>query len=86
MLDANGNTLARVTEPAPLSPRAPNNVAPAWSPDGSELLFLTDREGPWRLYRTNLDGSNQAPFQPQALAGLTFNYAYAAERVVSWSR
>lgn len=86
VLDANGNTLARVTEPAPLSPRAPNNVAPAWSPDGNELLFLTDREGPWRLYRTNLDGSAQAPFQPQALAGLTFNYDYAAERVVSWSR
>ncbi len=86
VLDANGNTIARLTEPAPLSPRAPNNVAPAWSPDGNTLLFLTDREGAWRLYRTNLDGSDQAPFQPQAFAALTFEYDYAAERVVSWSR
>lgn len=86
VLDANGNTIARLTEPAPLSPRAPHNVAPAWSPDGNTILFLTDREGPWRLYQTNLDGSNQIPFQPQALSGLTFNYSYAAERVVSWSK
>ncbi len=86
LLDANGKTQKRLTAPTVSYKRAANNVAPAWSPDGQSILFLSDRNGAWRLYRMDADGANQALFLPDVLGGLTFNYDFAAERVVSWSR
>jgi Tol biopolymer transport system component len=62
-----------------------NNVAPAWSPDGSQIAFLTDRTGAWEIWTMNADGSNQRPMFPNgALDGLTFNYAEVDERMISW--
>jgi dipeptidyl aminopeptidase/acylaminoacyl peptidase len=84
VLDAAGNVQARLTGPASALERAPNNVAPAWSPDGRYILFLTDRDGPWRLYRMNADGSNQRPFLPTVLHNIPLAYDFAAERVVNW--
>lgn len=86
LLDAAGNILAQLTSPDPLSPQKPNNVAPAWSPDGRSILFLSDRSGAWRMYRMNADGSGQALFLPQALSSVTFSYNFAADRVISWSK
>lgn len=86
LLDAAGNLLAQLTAPQPLAAQKPNNVAPTWAPDGRSLLFLSDRDGAWRVYRMNADGTQQAPFLPQILGGITFNYEYAAERVLSWSK
>ena len=34
---------------------------PAWSPNGGQIAFESDREGPWRLYLMNADGSNSRP-------------------------
>lgn len=86
LLDAAGNVQQRLTAPAFSFDRPSNNVAPAWSPDGRFILFLSDRDGSWRLYRMNADGSNQVPFLPDTLSDLTFRYDFAAERVVSWGR
>ena len=86
LLDAAGNVQQRLTAPTFSFDRTPNNVAPAWSPDGRFILFLSDRDGSWRLYRMNADGSNQVPFLPDTLGDLTFRYDFAAERVVSWGR
>jgi Tol biopolymer transport system component len=86
LLDANGQTRKRLTAPTVSYERAANNVAPAWSPDGQFILFLSDRDGAWRLYRMDADGANQALFLPDILGGLTFNYDFAAERMASWSR
>ena len=33
--------------------------APAWSPDGSQIAFQTDRDGNWEIYMMNADGSGQ---------------------------
>lgn len=84
LLDAEGRTERRLTEPPLAAQRAPNNVAPAWSPDGRYILFLSDRDGVWRLYWMKADGTGQAPFLPEALKEITFSYDFAAEQVVSW--
>jgi TolB protein len=86
LLDAAGGVQARLTGPVSSLERAPNNVSPTWSQDGRYILFLTDREGSWRLYRMNPDGSNQRPFLPNALRDIPLKYDFAAERVASWGR
>lgn len=62
-----------------------NNAAPVWSPDGSQLAFVTDRSGPWEFWIMNADGSNPRPmFSNGALNGLTLTYAGVDERMLSW--
>jgi Tol biopolymer transport system component len=62
-----------------------NNVSPAWSPDGSQIAFLTDRTGRWEIWVMNLDGSSQRPMFPDEVNDqLQFNYAFVDERVLSW--
>lgn len=83
LFDAAGRRVAQLTS---TGTGGVHNVAPAWSPDGRSLLFLSNRDGSWRLYRMNADGSGQAPFLPAALKDIRFSYDFAAERVVSWGR
>lgn len=62
-----------------------NNAAPVWSPDGSQIAFLTDRTGRWEIWIMNADGSNQRPmFSNGALNGIEFDYAGVDERMLSW--
>ncbi len=62
-----------------------NNAAPVWSPDGSQIAFVTDRTGQWEIWIMNADGSNQRPMFPNgALADITLNYAGVDERMLSW--
>ena len=87
LLDAAGQIVQRLTTPPYGGGHAPDNVAPAWSPDGKTILFLSNRDGgAWRLYRMNADGSDQALFLPGALKDIPFRYDFAAERVVSWGK
>jgi dipeptidyl aminopeptidase/acylaminoacyl peptidase len=62
-----------------------NNVAPAWSPDGSQIAFLTDRTGRWEIWLMNIDGSNQHPFFSEEINNqLNITYAFVDEHVLSW--
>lgn len=62
-----------------------NNAAPAWSPDGSQIAFLTDRTGQWEIWIMNADGSNQRPMFPNgALDGIDLTFAGVDERMLSW--
>jgi Tol biopolymer transport system component len=62
-----------------------NNAAPAWSPDGQQLAFMSDRTGTWEIWIMNADGSNQRPMFPNGvLQDLNFNYAGVDERMISW--
>lgn len=62
-----------------------NNVSPAWSPDGSQIAFLTDRRGRWEIWVMNADGSNQRPmFSDELNHQLQITYNFVDERVLSW--
>jgi Tol biopolymer transport system component len=62
-----------------------NNAAPVWSPDGSQIAFVTDRTGQGEIWIMNADGSNQRPMFPNgALDDLTLTYAGVDERMLSW--
>jgi Tol biopolymer transport system component len=62
-----------------------NNAAPIWSPDGSQIAFVTDRTDQWEIWIMNADGSNQRPMFPNgALDDLTLTYAGVDERMLSW--
>jgi dipeptidyl aminopeptidase/acylaminoacyl peptidase len=59
-------------------------VQPEWSPDGSTLLFVSDRTGWWNLYRYDLSARRPEPLAPMeaefARAQWTFGnstYAFA---------
>jgi hypothetical protein len=62
-----------------------NNAAPTWSPDGSQIAYITDRNGFYELWVMNADGSNQHPLvTTAALGGAGIQYDGADERVISW--
>jgi dipeptidyl aminopeptidase/acylaminoacyl peptidase len=62
-----------------------DNAAPAWSPDGSQIAFITNRMGLYELWVMNADGSNQHVLLPAAaLGGAAIEYDGMDERVISW--
>jgi dipeptidyl aminopeptidase/acylaminoacyl peptidase len=67
------------------TPRSWNNAAPVWSPDGSQIAFLTDRTDRWEIWVTSADGSNQRPlFSSGTPGGLALQYNSVDERMLSW--
>jgi dipeptidyl aminopeptidase/acylaminoacyl peptidase len=62
-----------------------NNASPAWSPDGTQIAFLTDRTGQWEIWVMNADGSNQRPlFTANTLAGISLQYNGMDEQMIAW--
>lgn len=85
-VNPDGNDLVALTRPkTALVDQMPSNVAPAWSPDGQSIVFLSNREedgeaGRWRVWVMNADGSNQRPLP----IDLPFEYSYVAEQMIDW--
>ncbi|MFN8460093.1 MAG: hypothetical protein U0401_36490, partial [Anaerolineae bacterium] len=95
ILNADGSGNVRLTETSYLTwvqqelngqaPHSYNNAAPVWSPDGSQIAFITDRSGSWEIWVMNADGSQQRPLvAADKLAGITLQYHGMDERVLSW--
>ena len=62
-----------------LEARVWNNAAPAWSPDGSQIAFITDRNGSYEIWVMNADGSNQRALP----VDVTINYTFGAEQMIT---
>ena len=81
-----GNGLYALTKPVTtLVDELPSNVAPAWSPDGQHVVYLSNRNdrnsaGAWRLWVMNADGGDQRPLG----IDLDIDYTYSVEQVVDW--
>jgi Tol biopolymer transport system component/uncharacterized protein YraI len=81
--NADGSNVTALTRPATtLVTPLPHNVAPAWSPDGQHIVFLSNRTGQWKLWVMNPDGSNQRALP----VDVPIEYAYQAEQAVSWGK
>jgi hypothetical protein len=83
-----GSGLTALTRPDfTLVEKLPSNVAPAWSPDGTHIIFLSNRmpnqsAGAWDVWVMNADGSNQRPLG----LDLDFTYTFVAEQMLDWGR
>lgn len=85
-VNPDGSGMVALTKPVTtLVDELPNNVAPAWSPDGQHIVFASNRgdnnsAGAWKLWVMDADGSNQHPLP----INVTINYTYGDEQLVSW--
>ena len=85
-VNPDGSGVRSLTYPATtLVDVLPSNVAPAWSPDGQHIVFLSNREangeaGTWRIWVMDADGRNQHSLP----INVTLNYTFGAEQAVSW--
>ncbi|MFN8493487.1 MAG: SH3 domain-containing protein [Caldilineaceae bacterium] len=86
-VNPDGSGLVALTHPATaLVNSQPSNVAPAWSPDGQHIVFLSNRTpeneaGAWHVWVMNADGSNQHPLP----VNLPFQYNFVAEQMLDWA-
>jgi TolB protein len=53
VMNANGSGQRRLTQ------KGAHNSAPAWSPDGRRITFVSERDGSAEIYLMNADGSGQ---------------------------
>lgn len=63
-----------------------NNVAPVWSPDGKQILFMADRNGKWEFYTLNPDGSNLRQVLKNVTDAVTIQYSFQNEHIVDWAK
>ncbi|MEM7130103.1 MAG: SH3 domain-containing protein [Chloroflexota bacterium] len=85
-VESDGNGRRSLTRPlTTLVDQLPSSVAPAWGPDGQQVVYLsnmlpTGEAGPWKLWVMNGDGTNQRPLP----INLELAYTFGVEQVVSW--
>lgn len=86
VINPDGTGMTALTRPVTtLVDELPSNVAPAYSPDGQHIVFVSNRgadnsAGAWRLWVMDADGSNQR----QLPIGVEIDYTFGLEQVVSW--
>ena len=87
-VNPDGSGLRALTYPVyTLVDKLPSNVAPAWSPDGKHIVFLSNRmpnhsAGDFAIWVMDADGSN-----PHRLpVNLSFTYTYVDEQMLDWAK
>jgi Tol biopolymer transport system component len=90
-VNPDGSGLAVLTRPVSVLVKTlPQNVSPAWSPDGRHIVYLSNRDagnsaGAWHLWVMDADGGNQRILDPEVLGRIQFRYDTSADQMVGWS-
>ena len=64
-----------------------NSAAPAWSPNGQKIAFVSDRGGEWEFWVMNFDGSSPRLLLPPDIAAqIPVEYNGVDERLISWGK
>ena len=80
MITTNGSDgFVPLTTRQPFADNQPTNLSPAWSPDGSRIAFVSDRDGALRVWTMNADGTN-----PVRINDIVLQTNDSRERFVSW--
>ncbi len=69
----------------PVCAIAVHNVAPTWSTDGQQILFLSDRNGKWEFFVTDPSGQNIKQVLKNVTDQVTIQFGYNNERVMDWT-
>ena len=59
---------------------------PAWSPDGKQIAFISDRDGDLEIYVMNADGSGQTRLTTDSAVSLGFAWSPDGSRIAFTSR
>ncbi len=62
-----------------------HNVASTWSPDGKQILFLSDRNGKWEFFVVNADGTGLTQVLKNVTDLIPLQYGYSYERMIGWT-
>jgi len=73
VMDIDGGNLRRLTNTVAL------NYAPSWSPDGSQIIFVSDRDGNHNIYVMNADGTDQRALTTDPGEDTTPSWGYVPE-------
>lgn len=68
-----------LTEAPPFADPPQTSISPAWSPDGTRMAFVSNRDGELRVWVMNADGS-----RPVKISDLPIEANNAFERLVAW--
>jgi len=74
VIDAAGGKARQLTD------NRATDVAPAWSPDGKQLAFLSNRDGGWAIYVMNIQSG-----RVQKVITTGDAYPDAANERLSWT-
>jgi len=89
VVNADGSNKAAVTSPDPilsiLFDKVVHNVAPIWSSDSQQILFLSDRNGKWEFFVCNPDGSNVRQVLKNVTDQVLVKFTYENERIMDWT-
>lgn len=90
VVNPDGSGMTALTKPVTtLVDELPSNVAPAYSPDGQHIIYLSNRDtdnsaGAWQLWVMDADGSNARPLGVELPDDLEIIYTFGNEQAVSW--
>ena len=86
-VNPDGTGLVALTQPVTaLVDELPSSVSPVWSPDGQQILYLSNRNslesaGAWHFWVMNADGSEQRMLP----IDVVLDYTFSSEQMVSWA-
>jgi Tol biopolymer transport system component len=63
-----------------------HSVAPVWSPDSKQILFLSDRNGKWEFFVMNADGSNTRQVLKNVTDSIQLRFDFESERMMDWTK